>query len=173
MKPAAASRGALWALPAALFLGAFVVWPVFQLARLSLCRGGGQNGFGIGRRLSEPGTWTPANYTALLHESYCWELLGFTVWLGFVVTAICLVLGYPVAHCIWNLRGRWKLAAIAAVIVPKLSNLLVTVYGLKLILGDHGPVNELLLALHFINRPILLHQSTAGVVIGKTCLVLP
>jgi ABC-type sugar transport system permease subunit len=93
MKPAASSRGALWALPAALFLAALVAWPVLQLVRVSFCRGGGQSGFGIGRRLYEPGTWTDANYTALLHETYFWELLGFTVWLGFVVTAICLVLG--------------------------------------------------------------------------------
>jgi ABC-type spermidine/putrescine transport system permease subunit I len=71
------------------------------------------------------------------------------------------------------LPARWKPLALAAVVVPKLSSLLVTVYGLKLILGDHGPVNDFLIAAGLIEEPLALQHSATGVVIGKVCLVVP
>ncbi len=164
----------LWASPTIFLLLVLLLWPALQLIRLSLCEGGGgQSGFGIGRSFYAPGTWTLEVYRSLLADKYFWDILGFTVWLGCMVAALCVLLGYPVAHFIWRLPARWKPVALAAVIIPKLSSLLVTIYGLKLILGDHGPVNEFLQALHFIREPIALQHSAAGVVIGKTFLVVP
>ncbi len=164
----------LWAAPAVLMLGLLVLWPAVYLIRLSLHEGGGgQSGFGIGSSFYTPGTWTLGVYRQLSGDAYFWDLLSFTVQLGLLVTFICLLLGYPVAHLIWRLRGFWKKAALFAVIVPKLSSLLVTIYGLKLILGDHGPVNRFLLALGWIHEPLQLQHSLTGVVIGKTLLVMP
>ncbi len=163
-----------WAAPSALLLLLLLAWPVLHLLRLSFCEGGGgQSGFGIGSSFYTPGTWTLGVYQTLKDDDYFWEVLGFTVRLGCLVTALCLLLGYPVAHFIWRLRGKWKIAALAAVIVPKLSSLLVTIYGLKLILGDHGPINQFLQWTGLTHEPIMLQHNLAGVVIGKTLLVLP
>jgi len=166
-------RGWLWAAPAVVLLAGLGVWPVLRLVRLSLNEGGGRSGFGIGESFYRPGTWTMDNYATLAQDRFFWEITGFTAWLGVVVALLCVFFGYPTAHFIWNLRGRWKLAALAAVVVPKLSSLLVTVYGLKLILDDHGAVNSLLLGLGLRDAPLSLHHDTAGVVIGQTILVLP
>jgi ABC-type spermidine/putrescine transport system permease subunit I len=155
-----------------MFLG-LVLWPALHLVRLSLYSGGGQSGFGIGGGFYKPGTWTIGAYQALLGDAYFWEILRFTLWLGLVVTALCLLLAYPTAYWIWQIPRKWKGLAIAAVIVPKLSNLLVTIYGLKLILGDYGPVNEFLMFVGATQAPIALENSTLGVVIGKTVLVVP
>lgn len=164
----------LWAAPALFLLLALLVWPALQLVRVSLYEGGGgQSGFGIGGSFYRPGTWTLEMYRTLGHDRFFWEILGFTVWLGAVVTPLCVLLGYPVAHLIWKLRGRWKAAALTAVVVPKLASLLVTIYGLKIILGDHGPVNEFLMWIGIIRAPLALQNSAAGVVIGKTLLILP
>jgi|694.fasta_scaffold38023_5 ABC-type spermidine/putrescine transport system permease subunit I len=177
MKPDAQRRPWLpwlWAAPTALLLLLLVLWPALQLVRLSLCEGGGgRSGFGIGRSFYAPGTWTLSVYRDLLTDGYFWEILGFTVWLGGVVAATCVLLAFPVAHFIWRLPARWKPLALAAVVVPKLSSLLVTVYGLKLILGDHGPVNDFLIAAGLIEEPLALQHSATGVVIGKVCLVVP
>lgn len=163
----------LWASPAVLTLFLLLLWPVGQMLRLSFCRGGGGRGFGIGGSFYEPGTWTFEVYRSLAGSVYFWEILGFTVWLGGVVTALCLVLAYPAAHFMWQLPQRWKGVALAAVVIPKLSNLLVSVYGLKLILADYGAVNRALAWLHLTSEPVNLQHSTAGVVIGKTLLILP
>lgn len=164
----------LWASPAVTMLLALVAWPVWQLIRLSLCRGGGgEGGFGIGGSFYQPGTWTLNVYASLASERYFWEILGFTIWLGVVTAALCILLAYPTAHFIWRLRGTAKAVALALVIVPKLASLLVTVYGLKLILDDHGPVNALLRMAGITNHPVTLENNVIGVVIGETILVLP
>lgn len=170
--------GARWipwclAAPAVFLLLCLLLWPVIQLLRVSFYDGGGQSGFGIGGGFYEPGTWTIKSYWMLSQDSYFWDILGFTVWLGFVVTTLCVVLAYPTAYWIARLPGRWKSVALAAVIIPKLSSLLVTVYGLKLILGDYGPVNNILMKIGAVHAPVALENSTLGVVIGKTILVLP
>jgi len=170
----ASARGAwLWAAPSILLLTGLGVWPVFRLLRLSFNEGGGRSGFGIGQSFYKPGTWSLENYLELAGDRFFWEVAGFTAWLGVVVAALCIAFGYPAAHFIWERRGPWKVAALAAVVVPKLSSLLVTVYGLKLILDDHGAVNSLLQGLGFRGEPIALQHNAAGVVIGKTVLVLP
>ena len=165
--------GWLWAAPAALLVLGLVGWPMLYLVRLSLCEGGGQSGFGLGGSFYTPGTWTLHGYQVLIGDRYFWEIWGFTLWLGFVVTGLCILLGYPTAHMLWQLPRRWKGLALACVIIPKVSNLLVTAYGLKLILEDHGPVDEAFVALHLVREPLPLQHSATGVVIGETLLVLP
>jgi ABC-type spermidine/putrescine transport system permease subunit I len=150
------------------------LWPALYLFRLSFNKGGGgSSGFGIGGSFYQPGTWTTDVYTSLISESYFWEILGFTVWLGLIVTVLCMLFAYPTAHFIWTLPRRWKAVALAAVIIPKLSSLLVTIYGLKLILGDYGPVNNFLNAMGLTSDPIVLQNNAIGVVIGKVLLILP
>ncbi|HEX8371506.1 MAG TPA: ABC transporter permease [Chthoniobacterales bacterium] len=164
----------LWAAPTLVLLFGLVAWPLLLLVRLSLCRGGGgQSGVGIGGSFYQPGTWTLDVYRSLAADHYFWEVLGFTVWLGVVVASLCVLLGYPTAHFIWRLPAAWKKVALATVIVPKLSSLLVTIYGLKLILGDHGPVNDFLHWSWLTESPVALQNSALGVVIGKTILILP
>lgn len=164
----------LWAAPTLLLLLALLLSPALQLVRLSFCQGGGgQSGFGIGGSFYKPGTWTLDVYSKLAGDRYFWDILGFTVWLGLVVTALCVLLAYPTAHFIWTLSKRWKLLALGAIVVTKLSSLLVTIYGLKLILGDYGPVNEFLNWTRIVHRPLALQSSAAGVVIGETLLVIP
>jgi len=164
----------LWAMPTIILLLVLLLWPALQLVRVSLYEGGGgQSGFGIGGSFYKPGTWTLAVYAGLGSDRYFWEILSFTVWLGVVVAALCLALGYPTAHFIWQLPKKWKAVALGAVIVTKLSSLLVTIYGLKLILGDFGPVNEFLSWIGLVHAPLMLHDSATGVVIGETLLVIP
>lgn len=164
----------LWAAPTLMLLLVLLLWPTLQLIRLSFAKGGGgQSGFGIGSSFYEPGTWTFSVYDRMLADAFFWDVLGFTVWLGLVITLLCVLLGYPTAYFIWQLPRRWKIAALSAVIVTKLSSLLVTIYGLKLILGDYGPVNRFLKSLGLIDQALPLQSSATGVVIGETILIIP
>lgn len=164
----------LWASPTLLLLLGLLLWPAIQLVRLSFCRGGGgRSGFGIGGSFYQPGTWTFDVYTQLARDAYFWDVLGFTVWLGLVLTLLCVLLGYPTAYFIWQLPRRWKATALSIVVLVKLSSLLVTVYGLKLILGDYGPVNRFLQWTGLTNTALPLQSSAIGVVIGETILIIP
>lgn len=156
----------LWSSPAILLLVGLVAWPMARLIRLSLSERSGN-------ALFDPGTWTLQSYRDLQGDSYFWELYSFTLMLGGLITLVCIILAWPVAYLIWQLGPRAKAVALAAVIVPKLSNLLVTIYGLKLILGDYGPINRLLKWVHLVDSPISLQNNLTGVVIGESLLILP
>src|SRR5262249_36634220 len=121
----------------------------------------------------QPGTWTLDAYRTLAHDFYFRQVLGFTFALGFGITGITVAIAYPLALFIRGLGARAKALALAAVILPKLANLLVVVYGWELLLGDEGPINRALLALRLTSQPIALFHNLTGVLIGETYLILP
>lgn len=172
-RPRSAWKPALLCLPAVALLVSCFVAPLLLLGRVSLYKGGGRSGFGLGGGFYQPGTWTLSAYTTLLRDSYFWEILGFTVYLGLLVTGLTLVLSYPLALVISPLGRRAKTLALAAVMLPKLANLLVIVYGLELLLGDSGPLNRAVMFLGLAAQPLPLLHRLPGVLIGETYLILP
>ncbi|MCO5168746.1 MAG: ABC transporter permease [Planctomycetes bacterium] len=159
--------------PAAALLLVLFLAPLALLVRVSLYRGGGRSGFGVGGALYEPGTWSLQAYAALRDDPYAREVLGFTVALGVGVTGLCLAAGYPLAYLIHRQRGPLKTAAVFAVVLPKLANLLVVLYGLKLLLREEGPVAGAAVWLGLADSAPTLHYGLAAVVLGKTYLVVP
>jgi ABC-type Fe3+ transport system permease subunit len=59
------------------------------------------------------------------------------------------------------------------VILPKLANVFVVLYGVNLLLGNGGPVNRSLLGRGLTSAPVRLTHNLAGVLIGETYLILP
>lgn len=160
--------------PAVALLLLFFLAPTLLLLRVSLYEGGGRSGFGIGGGgFYKPGTWTAQAYRTLLGETYFREVLTFTVALGVGVACITLAIAYPLSLFIHRLPPRAKALALTAVVLPKLANVLVLVYGLELLLGNSGPVNGLLVGLGAVAEPVTLFHNLPGVLIGETYLILP
>ena len=157
----------LLASPAVLLLVAFFVAPAALLLRVSFYESGG--GAGVYRG----GTFTTAAYAELLGEPNGRGVIAFTVALGFGVAALSVLIGYPLAFYIHTLPRRARVLALAAVILPKLTNVFVVLYGVNLLLGNAGPVNGVLRWLGVIHEPLLLSHNLAGVVIAETYLILP
>jgi len=176
MRPPDSSRSGwqpwLLSAPAVLLLLAFFLVPLLLLLRVSLYEGGGRSGFGIGG-FYQPGTWTMQTYTTLLDETYFREVLAFTLFLGVSVTLLTLLVAYPLALYVHGLPARWKALALTAAVLPKLANVLVIIYGLKLLLGSSGPINETLVALGIVTEPLMLFHNLTGVLIGEVYLILP
>lgn len=160
--------------PALILLICFFIAPMILLGRVSLYEGGGKSGFGIGGGgFYTPGTWTLDAYLTLLQDQYFWQVLTFTVLLGVGMTVVTLLLAYPLALFIQGLTPRWKAIALVAVVLPKLANPLVIIYGIQLLLSNSGPINQLLLNLGLISTPLMLFHNLTGVVIGGTYLIFP
>jgi ABC-type spermidine/putrescine transport system permease subunit I len=153
--------------PAALLLAVFLLGPLLLLVRVSLFQPA------TGRGFYQPGTWTAGNYTDLAADSYFRAVLVFTVLLALGVTLLVLLIAYPLALFLHHLPPRQKTIALAAVVLPKLASVLVTVYGLQALLSGDGPVNQLLLALGLVRDRLTLTRNLTGVVIGETYLLLP
>ena len=136
-------------------------------------------------------TWTLENY-ARLAEPEIVTLFVRSLWLAGISTAICLVVGYPVALVIATAPGRWKPWLLLIVILPFWTNLLIRTYALLNILGTRGRLNELLgwfwakgdAALRLVGlgdlkllgesyEPIVFLGNWSGVIIGLVYVHLP
>lgn len=118
--------------------------------------------------------WSLASWQAFFTDPFYWDILWRTTRLGFTVTLISLLIGYPVAYALTRLRRPKLLVAIYLVIFsPLLVSVVVRSYGWLLLLGQEGLVNKLLAGLPFVAGPQRLVHNNTGVVIALVHILLP
>jgi putative spermidine/putrescine transport system permease protein len=117
--------------------------------------------------------WTLANYTSIVTDEYFREVVARTLVLGFGVTAICLLLGYPLAYFIAHAGPTMRLTLTMLVIFPMLLNLVVRSFGWIALLANRGLVNNLLIDIGLIERPIRMMFNLFGLLIGMSHIFLP
>lgn len=114
------------------------------------------------------------SYRKFLTDPYFLDIFGNAFKLGFTSTAICLLLGYPVAYIMSRIRDV-KLLLITYVIIfsPLLVSIVVRAYGWLILLANTGLVNYLLIQLGIITEPIRLLYNFTGVTIALVHVLLP
>ena len=116
---------------------------------------------------------TLGNYAVALGDSFQWQVLARTLKLGFLTTAITLVLGYPLA---WNLArasGRTKGMLLVLLISPLLVGVVIRSFGWMVLLADNGLVNSLLRASGLAPEGAKLMYNELGVLVGTVHIYLP
>lgn len=137
---------AAWVLAAAVplaFVGVFFAWPVGAIVARGLFPDGGLDVAGILEVLGRPRTQ---------------RIIGFTIGMAAVATAITLVLGMPVAYVLSRLRFRGRGVLRAAVLVPfVLPTVVVGIAFRALLRGTpfDGSVLAILAALVFFNVAVV------------------
>jgi ABC-type spermidine/putrescine transport system permease subunit I len=160
--------------PLALLLVVFFAIPLLWLLRVSFYEHGGASGFGVSTvRFYVPGTFTLANYALFFTDNYFRSILIFTLELAVLVTVVTILLAYPFAYYIYRAQPMMKLVLLIVVILPKLSNMLVLIYGLQILLGNGGLINQVLVAAGIVESPIHLVHNLFSVVLGKVLLIIP
>jgi putative spermidine/putrescine transport system permease protein len=104
-------------------------------------------------------------------DSYYLETLAITFRIALLTTISTLILGYPLAFIINRSRGALKSTMFIIVLTPLLTNVVARTLGLMIVLGRHGPINQLLKILGF--TPLNLVPSQLGIVIGLTQVFMP
>jgi spermidine/putrescine transport system permease protein len=85
-------------------------------------------------------TWTLANYIRALDPLYL-QIFAKSFWFAGVTTAICLVVGFPVAIAITFAPAKWRPVLLLLVILPFWTNLLIRTYALIAVLRTRGFLN--------------------------------
>jgi putative spermidine/putrescine transport system permease protein len=101
------------------------------------------------------------------------KVLGRTLWIGFWVTVLCLVLGYPVAYLLATAPSGIANLLMILVLLPFWTSLLVRTTAWVVLLQKDGPVNGLLLWAGFIDEPLRLIFNRVGVYVAITHVLLP
>jgi spermidine/putrescine transport system permease protein len=116
--------------------------------------------------------WTLDSYRRLDNGLYIDPIVRSLV-LSLGATLLCLVIGFPVALWISRLSGRAQTLALVAVMIPFWSSFVVRTYALVNLLGDGGPLADLLHRLHLASdSPGLLYTPTS-IAIGIVYSYLP
>src|SRR5690606_37353431 len=113
------------------------------------------------------------SYLVLLRDSlYAQELLS-SLQVAAVSTALCVVVGYPMAFGIARAERRWRGPLLLLVLLPFWTSFLVRVYAWMGLLRGDGLVNHVLLALHIVDEPIVMLQPNFAMYVGIVYSYLP
>jgi putative spermidine/putrescine transport system permease protein/spermidine/putrescine transport system permease protein len=113
------------------------------------------------------------NYRRLWESSAYVGVLRTTFGIGFLVTGICLVLGYPLAYLLAEVPRRTGAVLMVAVILPYWTSVLVRTYAWLVLLQRRGLVNTVLMSTGIIDEPLRLVHNLTGTVIGMVHIMLP
>lgn len=113
------------------------------------------------------------NWAKVLADSFYWEALVYTYVVAALTTAVCALLGYPVAYVIASSRGRRKILLIVSVLLPFWISYVIRTMSWIYVLGNTGLVNRALLELGVIDEPVRLLFTTFSVVLGLVHYLLP
>ena len=103
------------------------------------------------------------------------QLFGRTLWLSFVITALCLLLGYPIAYLMATLPVRTSNLLMIMVLLPFWTSLLVRTTCWIALLQQQGVINDLLVWAGLIGeegRLEMIHNRV-GTIIAMTHILLP
>jgi putative spermidine/putrescine transport system permease protein len=101
------------------------------------------------------------------------NILLRTLWISFVVTLVCILLGYPLAFLIATAPPRRAKILILLVLLPFWTSLLVRTAAWVIVLQKAGVVNDTLLFLGLIDEPLTLIFNRTGVYIAMVHILLP
>jgi spermidine/putrescine transport system permease protein len=132
MPPPSSVRMQMWCLiPAAVWLGLFAFLPLCILIAISLTQRG------------SPITWefTLYNY-ARVADPLLLTIVARSLWMAGATTALCLVIGYPLAYFIMQRRRRVRTLLYFLTLVPLWANSLVLTYAWMVLLRVDGVVDQ-------------------------------
>jgi ABC-type spermidine/putrescine transport system permease subunit I len=116
--------------------------------------------------------FTAEHYLRLLEKTYTLSLQT-TFQLSFLVTAICIVLAYPLAYIMAQASRRVAAILLALVLFPIWTSLLVRCYAWLVLLQRRGLVNTWLRDAGLIEQPLPLMHNFTGTTIGMVHIMLP
>ena len=101
-------------------------------------------------------------------------ILRRSISLAALTTVVCLLIGYPLAFFISTRRRRLvQQLTLFLVILPFWTNFLIRTYAWRILLGEQGTINGLLLSLGLISEPLKMLNTQFAVLVGLVYGFLP
>lgn len=148
-----------WALllPAFLMMTVLYVAPIVQVLAISVTEP--QPGFG--------------NYERLLTNAGVQRVIGTTLRVCAMTTALALLLGYALAYVVALARPAAQRWWLLAVLVPLWISVLVRAFAWVTLLRQQGLVNQGLQAVGLVDEPLRLVWNEFGIVVGMVHYMVP
>ena len=124
-----------------------------------------------GRGLSDQTTL--ANYTVFATDAFYRGSIGVTIATALLITAICLVLAFPVAYAYARTSFGPKGLLLIAILSPFYIDILVRIYAWMVLLGRNGLIDQALLAVGLLTSPVDFRAGYPGIVLILVYVTLP
>lgn len=112
------------------------------------------------------------NFYPLFTSTYLIIIIN-SLFLALSTAVLCLLIAYPVAHCITFKGKRFKYLLLFFLIVPFWTNVLLHVYAWFFVLGREGFLNNLLISSGLISQPIHFLNSLFAIMVMMIYYYLP
>lgn len=149
--------------PAALVIAVLFIAPMLIVLGYSLLTRGAYFGQSL--------PLTFENYTRLVDPLYARVLLR-SLLLAAIATALCLVMGFPMALFIAR-AGRRKTLYLNLIMLPFWTSFLVRLYAWMFLLRDTGLINTALQSAGLVHQPLPLLYNDGAVILGLVYGQLP
>lgn len=151
--------------PATIFVTIGLLIPILILFRYSL------NEFVPGKLMVEALTWE--NYVLFFTDPYYTAAFYRTLRVAGIVTALCLVLAFPLAYVLARTQSRFKNLLIMLVVLPLFVGNAVRAAGWMTVLGNRGFLNVTLQWAGITAEPIRFMYTEFAVIVGILAVNLP
>lgn len=124
-----------------------------------------------------PHTNTIEPITIKIHNQeikyYHLNILFRTLWMSFVITFFCVLIGYPLAYWLACQPVKRANLLLILVLLPFWTSLLVRTTGWYILLQSNGPINYLLKSLYLTDHSISFIPGRFAVYLAMTHILLP
>jgi putative spermidine/putrescine transport system permease protein len=121
----------------------------------------------------EGDSFTLMHYARIFQEAIYWRTYYDTLKISVIVTALSIILGFPLAYAAAVAPRRWSALILALVMLPFWTSVLVRTYAWLVVLQRRGIINTTLLNLGIIDQPLSLSHNFVAVLIGMLHVMLP
>ena len=146
------------AIPMIVFFVAFFIYPLFEMLKISLWK---SLAFGEIEKIL-----TLENYVRFLTDIFYLRVLWKSFILGIAVTALTIPLGFVLAYALWTSTGLKRKILYFCVLFPLFTNLVIRLYGWRIIFSPTGPINVTLQSWGIIDEPLRMIFTFPAVVVG-------
>jgi putative spermidine/putrescine transport system permease protein len=158
-----ASAAATFLAPATLVVLVMLIAPLLLLLRFSV------NRYDPAELMIE--TVTGANYLRFFSDPFYVGVLQTTLGVAAATTALCLLLGIPLAYRLARMQSRWKGVCMMAVVLPLFVGSTVRMVGWMILFAHGGLVD--IVARAATGRGLELMYTTFAVIAGIVSINLP
>ena len=115
---------------------------------------------------------TFSNYLRLASPEY-FKVFGKSFKLAALTTVLCVLIGYPFGYLMARLSSIARSVVMLLIIVPFWTNALIRIYGWRILLMGNGPINNFLLSVGLISKPLKLLYTDGAVLLGMVYALIP
>lgn len=141
--------------PSILFLGLFFVYPLLKLVAISAPDG------------------SLEFYRQIFTTSLFLRVIGETFRVSFIVMFVTVAVAYPYAYAMAHGGRSTLLLLTIALLIPFWVSLLLRSFSWIVLLQNSGLINQFLMGIGLIDRPLRLIRTPLGVMIGMVHILLP